>query len=404
MVARAAGAWRQALNKGALVLSSMVLALLIAELSLRLGVPQKKDFRPWPPSFSHVFHHRPEILVDHSAESRFTVNSQGLRGPEMGSDGEVRILAIGGSTTECLFLDDSAAWPLLLSKRLAPFANGRPVWSASSGLSGKKSGDHVLHAKFLVPELPRIDIVVLLAGVNDLAVALGRPESYLPVPPDIQPEGSEALFFRAFHQVPGRLESTADYEGAFYRRLSVYQEARKLKRVWSKNPSDMNIGDDDKGLAFLAWRERRKRAASLIDELPDLTAATATYRKNLETFVDLVRARSIRPLLVTQPALWHEGMSAEDEKLLWMGGKGDFLAQDGLPYFTPRVLAQGLRRFNETMLSVCRERKVECFDLASRIPSDTTFFYDDCHFGNHGSEKIADLLLEPLKSGPPFTP
>src|SRR5690242_16613225 len=104
MFGRAAVILRQVLKKGALVLTSVVLAVVLAELSLRVGVRPQKDFRPWPPSFSHVFHHRPEILIDHSPESRFTVNSQGLRGPEMGSDSEVRILAIGGSTTECVFL------------------------------------------------------------------------------------------------------------------------------------------------------------------------------------------------------------------------------------------------------------------------------------------------------------
>jgi len=385
-----------------LVLLSIGMALVFAEVALRIAVPPRKHFRVWPANMFHVFHPDPQVMPGFSTDARFTVSSQGLRGPEMGDEPEARVLAIGGSTTECLMIDDELAWPLRLSKNLGATADNRPVWSGSSGLSGMNSGDHILHASFLVPQLPPIDVVVALVGVNDLSVALGTPELYKPVPANPPPEQSEALLRRVFQQVPGRLENSWEYDESFYRKLALFQLVRRLKNARSKDLSSQQLTNDDGGSLLTRGRRRRQNAPHYIDELPDLSAALVTYRTNLNTFIDVLQARSIRVLLVTQPTIWRADLSEADTKLLWMGGKGDFLKLDGMPYYTPRVLADGMKQFNDTMLAVCRDRGVECFDLAARIPKDTTFFYDDCHFANGGSVQIAELLTEPLKAGRPF--
>ena len=43
---------------------------------------------------------------------------------------------------------------------------------------------------------------------------------------------------------------------------------------------------------------------------------------------------------------------------------------------------------------VCREEGVDCIDLASMLPKDTTVFYDHCHFNIEGCRKIAGILLD----------
>ena len=57
--------------------------------------------------------------------------------------------------------------------------------------------------------------------------------------------------------------------------------------------------------------------------------------------------------------------------------------------------------FNEALLTVCRINSLECYDLASAIPKDTTAFYDDCHFNEGGARLVAQFLTERvLKSAP----
>ncbi|MEZ4302293.1 MAG: SGNH/GDSL hydrolase family protein [Polyangiaceae bacterium] len=392
-------------SKLALLLTSVVLVLALCELALRVAAPERKTFNVWPPRMTHTFHANADVMPGHLPTSKFTVDSLGLRGPEPGPDTDLRILAIGGSTTECLYVDDASAWPLRLSRLLGATADGRPVWSASAGMSGMNSGDHVTHARYLVPELPRIDIVVSLVGVNDLTLALGTPEAYKPVPRDSTDKESLPLLARAFRQIPGRFDRIEDYDSAFYHRLALYQLYRRFLVARSREAATTQLVNNDGGTLMDIWRAHRRNATAHLDTLPDLAPLLEVYKANLRTFVDLLKERSIRVILLTQPTLWRDDLSEEEQKVLWMGGKGgDFMRQEGFPYYTPGALAKGMQAFNSAVLEVCKERNIECFDLASRIPKDRSFFYDDCHFADRGSEQLADLIADQLKRSPPFAP
>ena len=48
--------------------------------------------------------------------------------------------------------------------------------------------------------------------------------------------------------------------------------------------------------------------------------------------------------------------------------------------------------YNRAMIEVCRDEGVDCIDLASLLPKDTSVFYDDFHFNIPGCEKIANIL------------
>src|SRR6185503_10261687 len=83
----------------------------------------------------------PEILHGIHGPSRFRVSSLGFRGDEDPGEGALALLALGGSTTECLYLDQAEAWPALLEDELAR-ALGRKVWVANAGRSGRTTRDH----------------------------------------------------------------------------------------------------------------------------------------------------------------------------------------------------------------------------------------------------------------------
>jgi hypothetical protein len=85
-----------------------------------------------------------------------------------------------------------------------------------------------------------------------------------------------------------------------------------------------------------------------------------------------------------------------------MGGVGDFQAEPGHDYYSAGALALALRRFNDVTLDVCRLQGLSCVDLAKEIPSDTTVFYDDCHFGQAGAERIAQAAAAHLAKQAPF--
>lgn len=395
-----AGPWKQ---RAALALLSSVFALVLAEIVLRIVVPPRTTHSVWPPSMSRVFHPRAKLYADLPGETRFTINARGLRGAELGRDEEeLRVLALGGSTTECLYHDDPKAWTNLVSTLLSDDGKKR-VWVGGAGRSGMNSGDHVLHAKHLLAELPRMDAVVILLGVNDMSVALGRPEAYEPTPRDMDHATHEKAVRRAFFQVPGPLEDAWDYDGSFAAKSRLYQLVKRIRRQRSRDLGTVYRMQDDEGEAMIRWRANRRQARSVKGELPDLTAALATFRANVTAIAEIAAERGLPLVLMTQPALWRDDLPQAEQDLLWMGGLGDFQSGPGYDYFSAGALAEGLRRFNAVTLDVCRERSLPCLDLAKEIPSDTTIFYDDCHFGQTGSERIAEALATHLRRLPPFS-
>lgn len=58
--------------------------------------------------------------------------------------------------------------------------------------------------------------------------------------------------------------------------------------------------------------------------------------------------------------------------------------------------------YNETLLDVCRRGRLECFDLASAVPKESSTFFDDFHFTEKGACIVAWVLVDYLHSTPPF--
>jgi len=155
---------------------AFVAALLPAEGALWLwfgrDLPYPLETHLRPPRTQTLFEPDLAIIPGASAKVRFTVNRAGLRGRDLpAARAGYRILCVGGSTTECLYLDDARAWPALLEQDLTAAHPAAPVWVGNAGISGLASGDHL---RFLYESawLARVDAVVVQAGVNDLARTL----------------------------------------------------------------------------------------------------------------------------------------------------------------------------------------------------------------------------------------
>lgn len=97
-----------------LLCSSIVAALLLCEAALRLA--PSYGYYIWPPHFKKVFQPAHDIMPGISGEKRLAINSHGIRGDEPTPAHTYRILALGGSTTECLALDQSETWSYIVQK------------------------------------------------------------------------------------------------------------------------------------------------------------------------------------------------------------------------------------------------------------------------------------------------
>jgi lysophospholipase L1-like esterase len=354
-------------------------------------------YRVWPPGFQMKFD-AGDAIEGVSFPGMLTINSIGMRGDEPIEGDGYRILAVGGSTTICAYLDDANVWPQLLQTRLRDALALPAVWVGNVGRPGHTSAQHLLQVGKLLPQHPEIDAVVLLVGINDLLLHLGilidPPPGFLSNQPD---PGAELRM--AFTFVPGWDDDAPWYQRNF---------AGRLWRLAQWQPTSGRDGlrpMDEKGEFVQMVRRYREQASRTDEPLPDLRAALASYSRGLNGIIDVAQREGVRVVLLTQPTLWRADLSPADQKLVWGGGPVLDRLAPGAAYYSIEALAEGMVRYNAELLRVCAGRGVECVDVAAGMPQSTQIFYDDAHFTDAGAallaRLVADYLLatEPLEAG-----
>lgn len=383
------------LTSGLLLLAvSIGVALLVAEFILRSVYPYShlEGYYIWPPHLHRVFQPVAELMPGVSGDSRFIVNGQGVRGDEMSPSNTYRILAIGGSTTECLYLDQAETWPYLLQRNLNESLPGQSVWVGNAGVSGRTTRHHVVAVRHLSFKQAGIDAVIMMPGINDLSIRLSQGDQY---DPDYmnRPGAEKEMIDRTF--APS-METLAGEP--FYKRTALVGALRPLREMMYSRLQR----EDTSGRVYALRRQYRQAASEIRDEMPDLTSALAEYSANINTIIDEAKAKPIRLIFLTQPTMWRADLSQRERDLLWFGGVGDFQKQPGMPYYSVEALAEGMSAYNTALIGICGARGIECIDLASTLPKDTTVLYDDAHFNESGAAQVAAAIAGYLLEHPPF--
>ena len=116
----------------------------------------------------------------------FTTNNMGFRGDELTMPkpaNEFRIFMVGGSTTECLYLDDSKAITRVLQNEL----NQQPLNNLTVKVyNAGKSGDAIDdHCSMIVQRIVQLqhDMIILFAGINDLTRSIMTTCTISSLPP-----------------------------------------------------------------------------------------------------------------------------------------------------------------------------------------------------------------------------
>jgi len=289
-----------------LLVATAFVALLFCEVLLTALVPKKHHV--WPPYVKEEFIPKEGALPGVEGRKRFSINSEGIRGDEFSEEFNYHILAVGGSTTICLFLDNEEAWPYLTQTLLKEI--GRSTWVGNVGKSGGLLADHLEDAQKLMESYPFLDALVVMVGINDLFDVLS-------------------------YTLEGDRPKKKTYP--FYTQTMIWKTARKIKENLVKKKTEKLLFQDQTGDSYIKWRENRMEAEKE-DNLPDLTASLAEYERNLNRLLDLSTQENVRVILMTQPTMWKVSMPPEEEKLLWFGWGGTHQAKSK-KYYSVRALS-----------------------------------------------------------------
>jgi lysophospholipase L1-like esterase len=285
----------------------------------------------------------------------FRTDAEGFIEPaRVHSDPQLTLVFLGGSTTECYWVDEASRFPYLSGKLLGERLHKR-VNSLNGGVSGANTLQllHVLLAK-VVPLRP--DAVVLMENVNDVNVMLFTGSYW-----------SRHRTRGAIEEdTRGRLKKLGDAIGE----LVFPGIGQRLERSRLFRPAE-----DE----FEGWRNIKR----VRDDLD-----VHDYEANLVTFVEACRTRGIVPVLMTQ---FNRLADPPDEATA--RNMASFERDWGMGY----AAYQGcLRSFNEIVRRVARERGVLLVDLEARVPKQRNYIYDIVHLNTAGSELAAGVVAETL--------
>ncbi|MBX7169150.1 MAG: SGNH/GDSL hydrolase family protein [Pirellulales bacterium] len=350
------GPVRRALRRASwrlLSLSTATLAgVLLAEALLAAFAPGP-PFHLRPPGTTYVFDPDPFTLYHVSGEAYSTINAQGVRGPELPPrDQAMRVLCVGGSTTECYYLDDDECWTAQLAGQLQRCSEC-PVWVGAAAVSEYATAQHL---RFLAesPLVAEMDAVVLLVGIND--------------------------FVRQLRQM-----DTGTHLGPLWARSRILQV---VKAAWNRSEAGFVVDRTGEKL------DRLRLGGDIAEPAGGLRldAELDAYRQRLEEICEVARRRKLRLVLVTQPTLWTDYLTPAAQqrlnlaRVVPMRRPWSFL--DAVP------LADAFERYNEATLEVAQQQRIQACDAALALSGQEALFYDDYHLNEAGCAALGRVLAD----------
>ncbi|MEX0715539.1 MAG: SGNH/GDSL hydrolase family protein [Planctomycetaceae bacterium] len=346
---------------------SVLLAIVMCEVAARLLYPPTPPGLPMPPMA--ITAEAADTMEGISGRIDFTVNRLGVRGPEVDLNAmDLKILCVGGSTTQCRYVTDHATWPWKLQDDLSERLD-RPVFVGNAAKPGHFSVEHDLLLQAF-SDARRFDWVVALCGLNDIQVNV--------------PGGRQDRLARPQVEIVTSPPAAAPWH-AYYRGSAIARVLRPLSKRMQPNV----FVEDAAGEWYREARLERRRALerrTLTEPPPNLPELLDLYRQDLRNLIATCGGLEVKLLLLTQPTRFARGLPPEVADT--------FVSQHHTGAFTPEAYAELLDAYNGVLLEVAAEEGVPAIDLASMLPKDGTVFYDDCHFNISGCAQVAAILVE----------
>jgi hypothetical protein len=287
---------------------------------------------------------------------------------------DLSLIFLGGSTVACIYVEEEHRFPYLVGNLLEQ-KTGKKITSINSGVGGNNS----LHSldillNKIIPARP--DVVVMMHNINDL-VTLIYDRTYW----SKNPTRSPIVNFSFYKNLTG-LKALSTLARDMY-----IPNLHAATRILSKKIFGKKVKDPDDEFAAI----RGKKLT--VDE----AAILAEFKMNLNTFINICRARQITPVLMTQFSRYKDH---PDPKVI--------KAMQGFESDSKIPMGEFMKlyaRFNDAIREVGQANGVAVIDLAALIPQDKQYLYDVVHLNTRGSQLAARLISERLyKLVPGFGP
>jgi lysophospholipase L1-like esterase len=343
-----------------------VIVIAALEIILRIYNPfafrQKGDDVILPRNRKMQFTNEKIPVIDRTTVH--TKNSLGFRGPEPPKNfsEKTSIVAVGGSATECFYLDDSKYWTKLISDELTKTDTN--IWINNAGFQGHSSYGHFILIDSYIKHL-KPDYILFMAGINEI-------NRY-----DITDNESVS-----------RKSNRNTLWGWLKRKSEVISLLINIRRHLMADK--LFVTDNYTNLRDPDLKDKSFPKTYIDSTFKVQQPLVEGYRKRLHRIIDTCLANNIKVILVTQPMLFGPGIDS-------LSGRN--LETVGSPIgYNGRMIWQLLEQYNNVSRAAATRYSLPVIDLASEMPKSSLYFYDICHFTNEGSAKVAEIVSRHLKS------
>jgi lysophospholipase L1-like esterase len=371
--ARRALAPRQ--TSGLLLLAALAVSGALLEWGARRAndeLSMQRRFHTRGPLVRRV--HEPGGMHGIAGASHYTTDARGIRALEPPQPDDARWLAVGGSTTECVYLDDRETWAWAASEAL------EDVWIGNVGVSGFDTRQHLRFVE-TSPLLDGVEGIIVQPGVNDLWRYLADEEI-------------ESVFAR-FDGDPVTRTPRAELQddaakakpGPVWTSSAMIQLYRTLRAPRRPPPQY----EEGAGGAEYDIRHRHRADALKTDVLPDLSRGLNEYGDRIRRLIGAARDRGVDIVFTTQPVLWAAELPADIEARCWFGWlrNGDYL--------TVKRLREAMDTYNQRLREICADEETVCVELGL-LQGNAEYFYDDCHFTEEGARVAGEAVARALRA------
>lgn len=284
----------------------------------------------------------------------------GFRG-KYENPGKIDILAIGGSTTNELYVGEGQTWTDVLAQLFRE--GGVPVSVVNAGIDGESTIGHLYNFDRWFPLVPglRPRYVLAYVGINDVHLQNADNLRY----DSTQPE-----------PVGRQLRRFARDRSALY---DLYRTGAGMVRAKRTRLLHGSIDARD-----VEWEE-----APVPSVVPPLAgqpqALSRAFGERVGLLIGRIRATGAEAIIVTQHRASYR---RRDDRLVVAAGGA--LAGGIHDYYLQTA-------FNGEAMEACRKHKAICIDLGAEIEFQPGDFQDYVHTTPQGSRRVGEFLYSRLK-------
>ncbi|UCH20944.1 MAG: SGNH/GDSL hydrolase family protein [Deltaproteobacteria bacterium] len=322
-------------------------------------------FRPditFKGSHPHQTRH-PSIFVDHYG---FLSDGQTLTADKQVD--EIRIAAIGSSTTANINLSYSENWPGYLGTSIQKALPNKKIRIINAGVPGFDTAQSVCNLALRVMPL-KPDIVIIYHAYNDLK-AIRKNEAFKP---DYSHIHKKPLY--AYIQ-PNPFIRGLNHSMIYVRTRNRHRQHKREKAIIE------NIKNMQSSLTRLDYVPKEAQDA---------------FRQHMHILISIAQSGGAHVILSSFATLHNPNSSArgvmESKQATKLQKSELLLIGHFVPGLTIDAVFRGINQYNEFLRALALEQHLGWVDNATTIPHDERYFVDRIHFTREGAALMAKNLF-----------